>query len=391
MAKGMRVKLVYEVSQDPDTGVEVTRLTPPEVTCHRNYFYQKCFTQDGSKLLFAGEFDGNWNYYLLDIAAAEAVQLTEGAGDNTFGGFLSPDDKSLYYVKNERTLLEVNLETLVEREVYCVPADWVGYGTWVANSDCTKLVGIEISKDDWVPLNDWKIFHDFFHKGPNCRLLRVDLQTGESAVIHQEKNWLGHPIYRPFDDNTVAFCHEGPHDLVDARMWMVNEDGSNVRKVKEHAEGESCTHEFWVPNGSSLMYVSYLKGQQGRTIYSYNPDNGENTEVMQMPACSHLMSNFDGSLLVGDGSGTPVDVKDTSGYTIDNDPYLYAFDVAKKAYFRVARHDTSWATFANSRQVTHPHPSFTPDDSAILFSSDKDGKPALYIAKMPANPELISA
>jgi len=391
MAKGMRVKLVYEVSQDPDTGVEVTRLTPPEVTCHRNYFYQKCFTNDGSKLLFAGEFDGNWNYYLLDIAAAEAVQLTEGTGDNTFGGFLSPDDKSLYYVKNERTLLEVNLETLVEREVYRVPADWVGYGTWVANSDCTKLVGIEISKEDWVPLNDWKIFHDFFYKGPNCRLLRVDLQTGESAVIHQEKNWLGHPIYRPFDDNTVAFCHEGPHDLVDARMWMVNEDGSNVRKVKEHAEGESCTHEFWVPNGSSLMYVSYLKGQQGRTIYSYNPDNGENTEVMQMPACSHLMSNFDGSLLVGDGSGTPVDVKDTSGYTIDNDPYLYAFDVAKKSYFRVARHDTSWATFANSRQVTHPHPSFTPDDSAILFSSDKDGKPALYIAKMPANPELISA
>jgi len=391
MAKGMRVKLVYEVSQDPDTGVEVTRLTPPEVTCHRNYFYQKCFTHDGNKLLFAGEFDGNWNYYLLDIAACEAVQLTEGTGDNTFGGFLSPDDKSLYYVKNERTLLEVNLETLVEREVYRVPADWVGYGTWVANSDCTKLVGIEISKDDWVPLNDWKIFHDFFHKGPNCRLLRVDLQTGESAVIHQEKNWLGHPIYRPFDDNTVAFCHEGPHDLVDARMWMVNEDGSNVRKVKEHAEGESCTHEFWVPNGSSLMYVSYLKGQQGRTIYSYNPDTGVNSEVMQMPACSHLMSNFDGTLLVGDGSGTPVDVKDTSGYTIDNDPYLYAFDVAKKAYFRVARHDTSWATFANSRQVTHPHPSFTPDDSAILFSSDKDGKPALYIAKMPANPELISA
>ena len=391
MAKGMRVKLVYEVSQDPDTGVEVTRLTPPEVTCHRNYFYQKCFTNDGNKLLFAGEFDGNWNYYLLDIAAGEALQLTEGSGDNTFGGFLSPDDKSLYYVKNERTLLEVNLETLVEREVYRVPADWVGYGTWVANSDCTKLVGIEISKDDWVPLNDWKIFHDFFHKGPNCRLLRVDLQTGESAVIHQEKNWLGHPIYRPFDDNTVAFCHEGPHDLVDARMWMVNEDGSNVRKVKEHAEGESCTHEFWVPNGSSLMYVSYLKGQQGRTIYSYNPETGANAEVMQMPACSHLMSNFDGTLLVGDGSGTPVDVKDTSGYTIDNDPYLYAFDVVKKAYFRVARHDTSWATFANSRQVTHPHPSFTPDDSAILFSSDKDGKPALYIAKIPANPALISA
>ena len=74
MAKGMRVKLNYEVSRDPDTGVEVTRLTPPEVTCHRNYFYQKCFFNDGSHLLFAGEFDGHWNYYLLDLKNAEAVQ-----------------------------------------------------------------------------------------------------------------------------------------------------------------------------------------------------------------------------------------------------------------------------------------------------------------------------
>lgn len=391
MAKGMRVKLNYEVSRDPDTGAEVTRLTPSEVTCHRNYFYQKCFFNDGSHLLFAGEFDGHWNYYLLNLAKAEAVQLTEGAGDNTFGGFLSPDDAFLYYVKNDRTLLEVNLQTLAEREVYRVPQEWVGYGTWVANSDCTKLVGIEIAKSDYVPLSDWKVFHDFFHKGPHCRLLRVDLQTGESQTIHEEKLWLGHPIYRPFDDNTVAFCHEGPHDLVDARMWLVNEDGSNVRKVKEHADGESCTHEFWVPNGSALVYVSYLKGKQGRTVYRYDPKSQRNEEIMPIPACSHLMSNVEGTLLVGDGSGTPVDVKDTGGYTIDNDPYLYVFDVARKRYFRVARHDTSWATFANSRQVTHPHPSFTPDDSAVLFSSDKDGKPAIYIAKLPEQREMLQA
>jgi oligogalacturonide lyase len=94
-------------------------------------------------------------------------------------------------VKNDRTLLEVNLHTLAEREVYRVSDDWVGYGTWVANSDCTKLVGIEIAKSDWTPLNDWKIFHDFFHKGPHCRLLRVDLKTGESSTIHEEKTGWG--------------------------------------------------------------------------------------------------------------------------------------------------------------------------------------------------------
>lgn len=390
MARGMQVKLQYHVSIDPDTGAEVTRLTPPEVVCHRNYFYQKCFTNDGSHLLFAGEFDNHWNYYLLDLANATAVQLTEGEGDNTFGGFLSPDDRFLYYVKHERSLRKVDLVTFEEREVYRVPEEWVGYGTWVANSACTKLVGIEIARSDWEPLNDWQAFHNFFYKKPQCRLLRIDLHSGESTVINQQSLWLGHPIYRPFDDNTVAFCHEGPHDLVDARMWLVNEDGGCVRKVKDHAPGESCTHEFWVPNGSALIYVSYLKGQAGRTIYRFNPDTGINEALMTMPACSHLMSNFTGSMLVGDGAGTPVDVKDTAGYAIDNDPYLYVFDVAQRVFFRVARHDSSWATFASNRQVTHPHPSFTPNDSAILFSSDKDGKPAVYIARLPADRKMMT-
>ncbi|UMX81801.1 oligogalacturonate lyase family protein [Klebsiella pneumoniae] len=63
------------------------------VTCHRNYFYQGVLFNDGSHLLFAGEFDGHWNYYLLNIASTEAVQPQPKApGDNTFKRFLSPDD-----------------------------------------------------------------------------------------------------------------------------------------------------------------------------------------------------------------------------------------------------------------------------------------------------------
>lgn len=390
MGKGRQIKLDYHHYQDPATGVNVCRLTPPDVTCHRNYFYQKCFTNGGRHLLFAGDFDGHWNYYLLELATGEAMQITEGAGDNTFGGFLCPTDNCLYYVKNERDLLSVDLATLEERLIYRVPDEWVGYGTWVANSDCTKLVGIEIAKQDWVPLTDWQKFHDFYHTHPHCRLLRVDLQTGASQVVHEGKEWLGHPIYRPFDDKTVAFCHEGPHDLVDARMWLVNEDGSKVRKVKEHAPGESCTHEFWVPDGSYLMYVSYTKGEQDRTICRFNPDTGINEPLMGMPACSHLMSNFDGTLLVGDGSGTPVDVKDTEGYTIQNDPFLYVFDVAKREHYQLCAHNTSWEVFEGNRQITHPHPSFTPDNRQVLFTSDVDGKPALYLADLPAE-RLVTA
>ncbi|MFS2224199.1 oligogalacturonate lyase family protein [Pantoea sp. B65] len=384
MAKGLQIKLPFHHFRDPETGAAITRLTPPEVLCHRNYFYQKCFTRDGNRLLFAAEFDGPRNYYLLDLQTQEAQQLTEGKGDNTFGGFLSDDDRYLWYVKNERSLQRVDLATLQETTIYQVPADWVGYGTWVANSDCTQLVGIEIAREDWEPLTDWHIFQRFFEKNPHCRLLRVDLKTGEAQTIHQQHLWLGHPIYRPHDDTTVAFCHEGPHDLVDARMWLINEDGSNLRKVKDHAVGESCTHEFWVPDGSALIYVSYHKDRPDRQICRFDPLTHSNEVLMTMPACSHLMSNEDGSLLVGDGSGTPVDVQDTKGYTIENDPWLYVFDVPQRRHFRLAAHNSSWRVLNGDRQVTHPHPSFTPDGRQVLFTSDYEGQPALYLAALPA-------
>lgn len=100
--KGKIIPLNFRTTEDSVTGRQVIRMTPPHVICHRNYFYQKCFTRDGSKLIFGGGFEGHWNYYLLDLAAQQAVQLTDGPGDNTFGGFLSDDDRTLWYVKNNR-------------------------------------------------------------------------------------------------------------------------------------------------------------------------------------------------------------------------------------------------------------------------------------------------
>ena len=78
MAKHTQRTLRFETRTDRDTGARVTRLTPPDVTCHRNYFYQKCFTQDGSKLIFGAEFGPgpHWNYHLLDLASGAATQLT---------------------------------------------------------------------------------------------------------------------------------------------------------------------------------------------------------------------------------------------------------------------------------------------------------------------------
>ncbi|PLL60402.1 oligogalacturonate lyase, partial [Klebsiella michiganensis] len=176
--KGKIIPLSFLHTQDSETGHQVIRMTPPHVICHRNYFYQKCFTQDGGKLIFGGAFEGHWNYYLLDIAGQQATQLTDGPGDNTFGGFLSADDRSLWYVKNNQQLRRVDLASLEEQVVYQVDDQWVAYGTWVANSDCSQMVGIEIKKSDWQPLTDWGKFRAFYFTEPECRLINIDLRSG---------------------------------------------------------------------------------------------------------------------------------------------------------------------------------------------------------------------
>ncbi|WP_227136416.1 oligogalacturonate lyase family protein [Kosakonia radicincitans] len=376
MAKGKIVQLTFRHQHDEKTGHEVIRLTPPHIICHRNYFYQKCFTRDGGKLLFGGAFEGHWNYYLLDLARHEATQLTEGAGDNTFGGFLSADDRSLWYVKNTRELRRVDLHTLEEHIVYQVDDDWVAYGTWVANSACTKLVGIEIKKSDWQPLTDWQKFRDFYFTQPECRLIRIDLHSGERDTLLQEKRWLGHPIYRPFDDSTVAFCHEGPRDVIDARMWLINEDGSNLRKVRQHQPGESFTHEFWVPDGSALYYVAHQENDPRRYLFSADPQTLENRQLMAIPPCSHLMSNEDGSLVVGDGA------PHHTGAIHLNDPFIWVFDINSGEQTAICQHNSSWKVLDGDRQVTHPHPSFTPDNQWVLYTSDAEGMPALYLARV---------
>lgn len=376
MPKSKIIPLNFASRLDGKTGNEVIRLTPPHIVCHRNYFYQKCFTVDGRKLIFGGAFEGHWNYYLLDLEKAQATQLTEGAGDNTFGGFLSADDRSLWYVKNQRELRQLDLASLEERIIYAVDDDWVAYGTWVANSDCTRLVGIEIKKSDWQPLTDWQKFREFYFTEPECRLIRIDLVTGERQVILQERRWLGHPIYRPFDDNTVAFCHEGPRDVIDARMWLINEDGSGMRKVRQHQPGESFTHEFWVPDGSALYYVAHQEGDAKRYLFRADPATLENRQLMAIPPCSHLMSNHDGSLVTGDGA------PHKTGNIDLNDPFIWLFDLNTGTQRALCQHNTSWKVLDGDRQVTHPHPSFSPDNQWVLYTSDAEGMPALYLAKV---------
>lgn len=381
MAKGDEAQFAFRTFRDADTGARVTRLTPRGTACLRNYFYQKSFTNDGRRLVLGCAPGGRPNFWLLDLTTARARQLTQGKGENIQGAYLSADDRWLYFTRGGRDHVRVDLDTLEEEVVYRVPEGWVGYGTWSPNMTTTRTVGLLMKAGDRVTTGEgWARFAAQYHALPLQRLFEIDLATGKDRTVFEEKRHLGHPMYRPGDDDQLGFCHEGPHDLVDSRIWLVRGDGTGLHRVKDHAPGESVMHEFWVPDGSRLFYVSYTKGEGQRWIGSYDPQTGRNDLVMAMPPCAHLMSNADGTLLVGDGAGQLGDVADQAGHAFAPDPLIYLFDLKTLSHRALCGHHSSWKVYGGNTQASHPHPSFTPDEGRVLFASDFEGDLALYLA-----------
>jgi oligogalacturonide lyase len=136
-----------------------------------------------------------------------------------------------------------------------------------------------------------------------------------------------------------------------------------------------------------MVYVSYQHGSPERWIRALDPVTLADRPLAKMPPCSHLMSNHDGSLIVGDGCGEAASAATGSANAMQSgDPYLHLFDLKTGTSRRIAQHATSWAVYKGNRQVTHPHPSFSPDQKQVLYSSDCDGEPALFLADLEVPP-----
>ena len=81
-------------------------------------------------------------------------------------------------------------------------------------------------------------------------------------------------------------------------------------------------------------------------------------------------------LVVGDGA------PHSTGDIQLNDPFIWVFDLQNGQQHAICRHDTSWKVLDGDRQVTHPHPSFSPDGRWVLYTSDAEGMPALWLARV---------
>ncbi len=382
MPIGSMIHNQQTVYTDPYTGRTVVRLTQPDHLSHHMYFYNRMVTADSARLLYSARLGEGRQLYLMDLASGDAAQLTEGEELDDFGAMIGGDDRSVYY-RQAQKIWRLDLAGLQRTEIYAAPAGW-RCGNWGMSGDNRYLVMTETlvsSLPDLTGKKGWEFFPITCAAKPHCRIIWLDTVTGERRIAAEDDCWFGHAQLRPGDPDTILFCHEGPYDMIDARLWLVNSDGSGYRCAREQPKDVIITHEFWMPDGESFAYV-YRKADDGSTESIRRMDPETLTERLVMPCLpyAHFICDSRQRYMVGDcqGKETPIHLQSAGEDGEVKNDFIYLIDPRAKKEVPLCYHGTSWTAAYGDPQDAHPHPGFTPDGKYVIFTSDRDGLPCVY-------------
>lgn len=359
---------------DPVTGKQCLRLTDPNTHCHHPYFYYRCFTPQGRQVLYISHRTGKGQAYLLDLDSGDATQLTDVEGLNEFIISVSRDGRFLFYSENNK-LHRMSLDNFDDEIIYRQQPPYISHGGKIYagfNEDDTRALVCQIHQEDIVTGKGWSSFEPQWRKHPRCRLVLVDLITGQEQVVHEEACWLGHPQIRPGAPDTLMFCHEGPSNLVNGRIWTIKPDGTacsplvHPKDELDDTPNVIVSHECFMPNGRHVLYTFFpeIWGSDG-SLRLYDFEEKREIDLGPVSDYSHPSPSPDSCYIAGDEARKEhLDVN-----------RLWLFDIETHKETPVCLHGSSFAPRGNSTQDAHPHPAFTPDGQRILFTSDRETGP----------------
>ena len=335
---------------------------------HPTYFLQSSFLPNGKSLIFTSYRTGDPQLFQAEFPSGTIRQLTDAAPIHPFSPAIHKLGRDLFFVR-AGSIWMLDVITLRERMVVEFPDAQLGEcslsanGTWItAAVKQGSQAGLVVGRADGT---QWKLIP--FHR----------------TVIH--------PQFHPTDPNWILFAGDPA-----PRMHRVRRDGTSLECLYEHGNDEFIVHETFLGNTGDIVFTVWpyalrrmnWKTREIATICEFNAwhiaANRAGTQVL----CDTNHPDR-GLFLIDTATGGKRNLcmseATNQGSQWRTSRYALAEDFAA-ARSNARTEALSWMESAADTvygpQWTHPHPSFSGDETRIAFASDRTGTTQVYVAEI---------
>jgi oligogalacturonide lyase len=356
---------------DAASGVTVRQLTNYKGHSHHLYFTNPGWYDGGRRMLFGSDRDNRSNLFSIELASGQITQLTDleplpAPHELEFLTVCVNPIRDEAYFRHGRQMRAIDLDSLQQRVLYEIPDGFVHSMANVTADGRYVCEGIyqDLSGRFRVDLlRGYVGFAEIHDAHPESRILRAAVDGSGVQTVWQENYWIGHVNTSPTQPHLVTFCHEGPWQKVDNRIWCLDISTGRAWKVRPRQGGEIVGHEYWHADGTHIGY--HGAWPDGRKFFGrIRHDNTDRKEVAFPHTTGHIHSN-DFSLIVGDG-GKHIRLWKWTGDGFDGPRIL-------------CEHYSSM-----NIQQAHPHPRFTPDGRQVVFTTDRSGYCNVHMVDVPS-------
>jgi oligogalacturonide lyase len=338
--------------RDERTGVKVQNLTSGLKRAVTFYHTHPMWTQEMELLVFNAQQSGS---HADPRLVPHALHLKAGhvrtiLDREVAASVLDAATGRLYYVDdNAVCAISVGLafrRMAASRKVAALPANVKGIEGGLSLD----------SKKDFLYLGA------LLEEGAKWGILALNIASGQWKTVAELDFRIGHIQANPSIARIIMFCHETGRDAPQ-RMWLISANGVGPRPFYKETYDEWVTHEIWWGGVRAAFTIwpyddEHKKRPHG--VLSADVATGRPVVHSQFPAW-HTCGSPDGKWLVADD--------------FERNIWLIRADDGQRRLLTQGHLDKG--------HDTHPHPSFTPDNKAVVFNSSRGGIESILMAEMP--------
>lgn len=340
--------------------------TPRQITDgpainHPSYFLQSSFFPGDREMFFTSYRTGEPQLFEVSLGGGDTRQLTSGTPIHPFSPALHPDGRTLVVTRGGG-LWAIDRVTLSARPIVDRPAAQLG--------ECS------ISRDgEWLTAA--------FKEGSQSGLVSGRFDGSGWRAIPFPRTVI-HPQFHPLEPEWIEFSGDPA-----PRMHRVRRDGTGMECLYEHGNDEFIVHETFLGATGDMVFTVWPRAlrrmdwttREMRTIVAYNAWHIAPDRRGERILCD--TNHPDEGLQIIDAAGggrSQVCLSESSnqGSQWRKSCYALAEDFAD------ARRSLSWmenaADTVYGPQWTHPHPSWSNNETLVTFASDRTGVTQVYVA-----------